>query len=885
MKTVHGVEFYANKKHKGSSHDTGNNDDGNQHHTGFDSSPRSEDMHSGKTASLSSPSIKSESEANSPSQPPVNSPMGVSHLISGGHEDFDCVSSNVAATPLGTNVSAIDDPSWPYEDEDLEVADLPVVLRAMVGIGGPTGSGGNTAQPATISNPRNRFRSRLQAKSINALSNIPEINRCNIGIGELNQRITELKMEPGVPIPPKPLQSQNPNTQLTDLQSRLQPPNTNIQNQIIRRDSNNSNASTYYCSMRSADASRRSSQASQLSSISTMRPSGYNSSSFYDPISPGCSRRSSQMSMTTTGGQSLPPPPSSHLISSHLQRLQGVTNSGRHSIPNIPTQSFNVTNMQRSDRRQSEPVNQSYDRMLLSPLPLQPLSPSKTSKPTNSNALATRNTPRDHHPNEEVVLDEVEEGEMVENKLVIPDEMLQYLNQVADNGDISTHMNNTQQNQQMSTSVCFDQTTNSDITNIPFASPAENSTNNWGSMNTKTDNQNLTTLYPNSPNSVAMVGSPQQVLSPQSGISCATNTSYATTTPQITQQSQPQLSHMQVQQQVQQQQPQLQMNNAGTCVQNKPIQQTMQHHQPVSQNNMNFNNMRPMNGGPMRRIQMNNHHSQMCFENEHQQQNANIANMRMYPSYQDHFNNSQAVVNNYTQYASNGNQQTTMMTNMMNAQQQQQHPQHPIACLHLPGYYHRTDLSAGNCCSSQPVHNNVAGMTPCPTNNCCDSSMTEDKNKYFFSQNDRLPTATNSIQSQPVKEIQCGDISQSQMSPATVPPPISSLQTDSTTMGEPMHSTIPSNNLAPTPNNNLTDINNTTNMMNSINNAQYSHNGMRQDTYQRTLEYVQNCQNWVEYTTDSVTSSTHPNSNMIINDMTTSLNSLLEENRFLQMIQ
>lgn len=54
MKTVHGAEFYANKKHKGID---SNSDDGPP---GLDSSPRSEDMQSHKTASLSSPSIKSE---------------------------------------------------------------------------------------------------------------------------------------------------------------------------------------------------------------------------------------------------------------------------------------------------------------------------------------------------------------------------------------------------------------------------------------------------------------------------------------------------------------------------------------------------------------------------------------------------------------------------------------------------------------------------------------------------------------------------------------------------------------------------------------------------------------------------------------------------------
>lgn len=72
--------------------------------------------------------------------------------------------------------------------------------------------------------------------------------------------------------------------------------------------------------------------------------------------------------------------------------------------------------------------------------------------------------------------------------------------------------------------------------------------------------------------------------------------------------------------------------------------------------------------------------------------------------------------------------------------------------------------------------------------------------------------------------------------------------------------------------------------------------GMRQDSYRRTLEYVQQCRNWsgTQAPESSVTSSTHPMSlpqplpasnNMIVNDMTSSLNSLLEENRYLQMIQ
>jgi transcriptional activator cubitus interruptus len=58
VKTVHGAEFYANKKHKG----PGDGPEDGSSGTGglLDSSPHSEEMMSGKTASLSSPSVKSE---------------------------------------------------------------------------------------------------------------------------------------------------------------------------------------------------------------------------------------------------------------------------------------------------------------------------------------------------------------------------------------------------------------------------------------------------------------------------------------------------------------------------------------------------------------------------------------------------------------------------------------------------------------------------------------------------------------------------------------------------------------------------------------------------------------------------------------------------------
>lgn len=126
VKTVHGAEFYANKKHKGTD---GGSEDGPG---GLDSSPRSEDMQSHKTASLSSPSIKSEvnsfiytlykntdyrylqSDINSPGQQ-QGSPLGATQLASGCHDDL---AGDSATMQTG---GPMDDPAWPYDAEDLEV--------------------------------------------------------------------------------------------------------------------------------------------------------------------------------------------------------------------------------------------------------------------------------------------------------------------------------------------------------------------------------------------------------------------------------------------------------------------------------------------------------------------------------------------------------------------------------------------------------------------------------------------------------------------------------------------------------------------------------------------------------------------------------------------
>lgn len=134
VKTVHGAEFYASKRHKGTPSNQNSFDDGHggvSNTSGFDSSPRSEDHHSGaggKNTSISSPSIKSESDAHSPEQQ-INSPMSGSamqHNASGLNDGYEYIPSSMVINTGGTqmigeSVSAIDDPAWPYEDEDLEV--------------------------------------------------------------------------------------------------------------------------------------------------------------------------------------------------------------------------------------------------------------------------------------------------------------------------------------------------------------------------------------------------------------------------------------------------------------------------------------------------------------------------------------------------------------------------------------------------------------------------------------------------------------------------------------------------------------------------------------------------------------------------------------------
>ncbi|GLV32090.1 cubitus interruptus [Carabus blaptoides fortunei] len=484
VKTVHGAEFYANKKHKGG--DGGSSEDGGP--AGLDSSPRSEDMLSGKTASLSSPSIKSESDANSPGQQHDSPLGGGGGMGAGGGCHDDLGTGDPTAVTAAHRVCPMDDPHWPYDAEDLEIDDLPVVLRAMVGLG----TDRNSSMPAVQErNARNRMKSRLQNKcppssgAIPTITSLPTVpQRRSVAITDLNRRITDLRMESGGGV--------GPQTRIQTDVSRFQPLGGG--GAQIRRDSN-STVSSYYGSMRSADMSRKSSLASQASGL---RPGGGLSvaptGSFYDPISAGSSRRSSQLSTNGVvaapcppiNGSSVPPPPPSHLLAGHLQRLQQqqqqpqslavsatvANNSNLIVQPQQPCSWMNVAPTESASRRMSEPCRDIVTERSNSPSPPRP----------SSVQLSPIKTPGEHHPNQEVVLDEVGEGETIENKLVIPDEMVHYLNQVADTqhgGDTATVSATNQQyltaaNAQTSnpTNPAWNNTSTSTHTNNCLPSPA-----------------------------------------------------------------------------------------------------------------------------------------------------------------------------------------------------------------------------------------------------------------------------------------------------------------------------------------------------------------------------------------------------------------------------
>lgn len=248
---------------------------------------------------------------------------------------------------------------------------------------------------------------------------------------------------------------------------------TNLQGN--RRDST-STISSFYCSMRSSDnsphpfgsqmSSRRNSEISQLSAT---RLSTLNSP--YDPISPGSSRKSSNVSNFQGISASM---------TAHLQRLhrraienQQDLNSSTANLV-VQTQNMSIDNNSNQTTRLPKISNTQGRQTSMScqtPLPHEipnkeirrasdPVRPldrnfgmqqrlnrhhsynnfnrSNALAPINKSPPAKPNSHSIRHPNANIVLEELDENEPIETNqnLIIPDDMMQYLNQVAgEHGD------------------------------------------------------------------------------------------------------------------------------------------------------------------------------------------------------------------------------------------------------------------------------------------------------------------------------------------------------------------------------------------------------------------------------------------------------------------
>ncbi|KAL0271344.1 UNVERIFIED_CONTAM: hypothetical protein PYX00_008461 [Menopon gallinae] len=785
VKTVHGADFYANKKHKlGPSPDQ--EPDGS---TNMPSPSRSEEGQLSKTTSLSSPSTVKSEEAPSPGTN-QGSPISRQHAIWG---------DEVNDSPPSALAELVDDVNW-SEDIDLG-SDLNVAVA--------------------IRNTRNRLRTRLQAKGL-ALSSAPG----GLRLIDLGAKIAELKMEP--------------KTQGQTDQTRLCPkscgPKTVLDGN--RRDSN----STVSCyGTMSHVSSRRNSQASQAS-----RANSCAMASFYDPISPGSSRRSSQMSQpgrspSIAGSQHIhgvnqfpamcqaskpvKNPLVSPINSPNYHPLSPLTN---HVSPNpsvlSPQQNSNVLSPNSPGMLCPNVLSPSSN--ILSPIYNSNMSPltagNNVSSPmsvggqtaesvptltalgpavspvknvlnnTSNLVLQTANMSISSelqnvlppcsaepaaaadplHPNQEVQLEQINEGEMIENKLVIPDEMERYLSQVA---------------------AILD-TEEPQMPEIAAPNPK---------METKTEELN----------------------------SCCNET----------------------------EQVQFDFNNDLTK-QNiiKPARMTQGGKQPGSeaQANRNFGNY----PGNCNNHEHYPHYYHQNYHYCHQNQNSH------YHGSGDYQTGPQQQVRNGYNYAGNKchpnmnrNVQASTPVPVQNQNYMQNNVQfhQPAACQTHACYNHdhcNNYQSCGNVCQTNgvphcggQVHNcgnsQIGGQlapqqmqmqtmqkfSSCSCINhevkqncgqqhklCCryhdanDNFKENDKNMYKnYSDNYR----------EMENEIQCTDISQSEVR-------------------------------------------------------------MRRVAYERTLEYVQQCQIW----SDEVSSSTHPTSNMVVNDLTSSLNSLMQENRYFQMI-
>lgn len=315
VKTVHGADFYNNKKHKGMDHDMG----GGEEHNGR----RYRDMEPGTCQPMTpmtpnsngsgSPKIKTElpvSPGDYSHSDSSNHAYSVGHMgyQRTGHDNLPISDNNVSTTN-----DTLETGEWDIPETE---ADLDIAVAAAIGVGGE-GMGEASLRTNMMAQ---RIRNKMQPR----VPNIPRRGQtANPGMGEINRSIEKMSIgESGSTTVTNPKQG---------TKSRQAPAHgtnlTMLQNN--RRDSNWTVSTEGYGSMRSnTSASRRCSEISQMSTMSTGRQTMQ--SPGWDPISPGSSRRSSE------AGARSSPVMNHHLSKLHKKALAaGTTSSLAQSHGNV----------------------------------------------------------------------------------------------------------------------------------------------------------------------------------------------------------------------------------------------------------------------------------------------------------------------------------------------------------------------------------------------------------------------------------------------------------------------------------------------------------------------------------------------------------------------
>lgn len=646
-----------------------------------------------------------------------------------------------------------------------------------------------------------------------------------------------------------------------------------------------------------------------------------------------------------------------------------------NKLPENNAPSRSSTANSEGTRRMSEPCHTLGERKSPPPRPA-----SVTLSPLKGSSLT------ELHPNQAVVLDEIGEGEMVENKLVIPDEMVHYLNQVADNNmqwpdskqpmPSPSHMLQSPQimpspSSNFNQMVASPQHSENVLSpaSVPGIMPSPNPMPQENLMPSPASNMNQIIPSPATPNLNQMMHSPlsnlnqmmpspaasnvtqvmhspgsnmnQMLMSPSSHLNQimpspgstinqmmpSPSSNYNTLmspVPNMNKTMMPSPAGNQMVPSPAANMNQMVSSPVSNQMQPSPVpsmnQMAGRCHPPMGPNppmvplpmqSPNCNNMMPPTQMQQQHnMMMQNHQINQCYNRQEicYLQHAAPWESNQVPNTMCQMRNAMP-----TNMCHTGNANTTNFNNTCRPNQMQ----NPNGYGPVPAQNHCNNHSyQNNMCNNQNMgymnmNSSPACQQPKPINGYCNNAgypMIQG-NGYGCVPNINEPMPSPTIATPAPSEL----ISQQQ--PAQMPRPCSHLEQNCYRQFS-NYQCVPNTNDNPQPyipcancnkakpgdaqnkcsNNEIQchDISQSQ-MSPGIVNQAAQNNGaqavMRHDTYQRTLEYVQNCQSWVG-NAESVTSSTHPkvkngepSSNMVVNDMSSSLSSLLEENRYLQMIQ